>query len=268
MFSHTIHESVRKRVYFDWFLLSFLAGHVNVGGFLACERFVTHVTGFASLAGIAFFKRGIIPALAVLSVPFYFLLGVMLSAYLTESKRAHSVHGNRYAPVMGLVAALLAAAAILGYLDFFGAFGATANIRRDYIFLALLCAASGLQNAAITSASGATVRTTHLTGITTDLGLGIVRHRLGKLDAGAKEREYKANKLRAATITSFILGSFVGAFCYEQWAYLGFLVPATLALYAAYEARREGQNQPGESGMVRHHAEAAHDAGGMRGDKG
>ncbi len=240
MFSHTIHESVRKRVYFDWFLLSFLAGHVNAGGFLACERFVTHVTGFATLAGVALFKSGIMPALAILSVPLYFLLGVMLSAYLTERKLAHRVHGNRYAPVMGLVATLLAAVAIFGYFDFFGTFGDTVILHQDYVLLALLCGASGLQNAAITSSSGATVRTTHLTGITTDLGLGIIRHRLGKLDAPAKEREYKANKLRAATIGSFILGSFVGAFCYVQWSYLGFLVPAAIALWTANEARREG----------------------------
>lgn len=240
MFSHTIHESVRKRVYFDWFLLSFIAGHINAGGFLACERFVTHVTGFATLAGVALFKNGIIAALAVLSVPLYFLLGVMLSGFLTERRISHRVHGNRYAPVMGLVAAMLGAVAVLGYFDYFSTFGQTVIMSQDYVFLALLCGASGLQNAAITSASGSTVRTTHLTGITTDLGLGIIRHRLGNLDTKAKEREFKANKLRAATITSYILGSFVGAFCYVQWQYAGFIIPSALALWTANEARREG----------------------------
>ena len=60
----------------------------------------------------------------------------------------------------------LVASACLGYFHFFGEFGEEVRLKRDYFFLALLCAASGLQNAAITTASGATVRTTHLTGLT------------------------------------------------------------------------------------------------------
>ena len=52
MFHHRIHDKVGYKTYLDWFLLAFLGGHVNAGGYLACHRFVSHVTGFATLAGV------------------------------------------------------------------------------------------------------------------------------------------------------------------------------------------------------------------------
>jgi len=238
MFDHSIHKSAPKRVYFDWFLLAFLAGHVNVGGYLACHRFVTHVTGFATLAGIEFYHFNLLGALAVLSVPAYFFAGVVISGYLTEGNFARKIQGNRFAPVMGLVAGMLAAVAILGWFNVFGQFGAPAELGNDYLLLALLCGASGLQNAAITSASGSTVRTTHLTGLTTDMGLGLVRLVWGGLDGPHRENEFRANKLRAATILAFIAGGAAGTFSYMWFSYLGFLLPAGIALYISHEAKQ------------------------------
>ena len=245
MFDHTIHKTAPKRVYFDWLLLAFLAGHVNVGGYLACHRFVTHVTGFATLAGIEFFRLNFFGGLAVLSVPAYFFAGVVVSGYLTEGNYARKVNGNRFAPVMGLVAGMLAAVAILGQFKIFGSFGEPAVMGKDYLLLALLCGASGLQNAAITSASGATIRTTHLTGLTTDMGLGVVRVIWGNLDGPHRENEFRANKLRAFTILAFIAGGAVGTFCYMWLSYLGFLFPALIAYYTSREARVG--NKPVES---------------------
>lgn len=237
MFAHTIDKVVPRKTYLDWLLLAFLAGHVNVGGFLSCQRFVTHVTGFATLAGIEIFRLNFLGAIAILSVPAYFFAGVMVSGYLTEGNFARRVHGNRYAPVMGLVSAMLFLVAGLGTLKIFGTFGEPAQIQKDYLLLALLCGASGLQNAAITSASGSTIRTTHLTGLTTDMGLGWVRILWGNLDAPHRENERRANKLRVFTILSFIAGGAVGTFCYMWLSYLGFVVPACIAYYCAREAK-------------------------------
>ena len=73
-------------------------------------------------------------------------------------------------------------------LGWFGEFGEPLRLKRDYLLLALLCTASGLQNAVVSSLSGSIIRTTHLTGTTTDLGIGLIRvlystgdpHRLAK----------------------------------------------------------------------------------------
>jgi uncharacterized membrane protein YoaK (UPF0700 family) len=238
MFSHKLNENASFKTYADWFVLSFLAGNINAGGFLACGRFVSHVTGFATLAGISLKDGSLLETIGILSIPGYFLVGVMTSGYLTEKHRAIESHGQRYAPVLWLVAACMAAATAGGVANFFGQFGEPANLAHDYFLLALLCGACGLQNAAITSASGSTVRTTHLTGLTTDLGLGIIRAEVHHSRPEQRELERKANLLRLGTIGSFMIGSFGGALFYSHFHYLGFLLPMAIAIYASFVASR------------------------------
>ena len=233
MFQHKMTEKVGFDTYIDWFLLAFLAGSINAGGFMACNRFVSHVTGFATLAGISLKDGHWLEALGILSIPLYFLLGVIFSGYLTEKKLVKKESHQRYSPVMWLVTFFMAIVAIGGSLNWFGTFGETADLRYDYLLLALLCASCGLQNAAITSASGATIRTTHLTGLTTDLGLGLVRAKLRHLTTEEAAVENKANALRLGTIVSFVLGSAVGAILFGLFQYKGFFLPMGIAAYSS-----------------------------------
>ena len=234
MFRHRLNTATSWRTHFDWLLLSFIAGSVNTGGYLAAHRFVSHVTGFATLFGIDAAGGHWDKALGILSVPLFFLLGVMVSAYLVD-RRAHLGQRPHYAVVMSLVCICLISAALGGYFELFGVFGHEVRLKQDYFLLALLCAASGLQNAAISTASGATVRTTHLTGLTTDLGTGLVR---AFSDKRLYSSEMKAIRFRLGTIVSFALGSAVGAYAYFQFHYLGFLLPASLAAFSVFEARK------------------------------
>lgn len=232
MFRHRLHKATRFRTHFDWFLLSFLAGSVNAGGFLAAHRFVSHVTGFATLFGVAAANRHWDQALGLLSIPVYFLLGAMVSAVLVD-RNVHRGRRPHYALVMTLVASCLLAAALGGHLGYFGEFGSEPRLRQQYILLALLCGASGLQNAAVSTASGMTIRTTHLTGLTTDLGTGLVR---AFSNPSVYDAEIRAAQYRIGTIVSFGLGSAVGAWIYLAYSYLGFLLPAALALFCVFEA--------------------------------
>lgn len=141
---------------------------------MASHRFVTHLTGFATLFGVDLANQEWLAAMSMISVPLFFIGGVMVSAWLTE-RRISQGKSPHYATAMGLVTLCLFLAGLGGYLDWFGKFGGEPSVKGDYIFLALLCSASGLQNAIVTSYSGAAIRTTHLTGITTDLGIGLVR---------------------------------------------------------------------------------------------
>jgi uncharacterized membrane protein YoaK (UPF0700 family) len=234
MFRHRFHSTASWRTRFDWLLLTFIAGNVNAGGYLAAHRFVSHITGFATLFGIEAAHGRFDQAVGILSVPVFFLLGVMTSAYFVD-RRVHRGERPRYALVMALVLLCLATAALGGHWGLFGVFGSEPRLRQDYLLLALLCAASGLQNAAVSTASGATVRTTHLTGLTTDLGTGLVRAFSDPKRYGA---EMKAARFRVATIVSFALGSAVGACAYLYFSYLGFLLPTVLAGYCIFEALR------------------------------
>jgi uncharacterized membrane protein YoaK (UPF0700 family) len=224
-------SEVTPRVLFHWFLLSFAAGNINAGGFLACGRFISHVTGTATMAGIDFANGKIGSGFGLLAVPGFFLIGVMISAYCVD-RRQNAGLRPRYPLVMGLVAACLFFVAIRGYGNHFGEFGGIIHLRKELIFMAVLSIASGMMNGTITTSSGAFVRVTHMTGNTTDLGLGIVRMTAMKRTDPEYRNEKIANLHRAGCIVSFTAGSLVGAALFLRVDYLGFLLPGALAVYA------------------------------------
>jgi uncharacterized membrane protein YoaK (UPF0700 family) len=237
MFQHKIYEQAEFKTYFDWLLLAFLAGYINAGGYLSCNRFVSHITGFATLAGIDLAHADFLEAFGAMVIPLFFLGGVMVSGFLTEKNITTEIKGLKYAPVMRYVCVMMAFVSVAGYFNFFGQFGEPAEFKHDFLLLALLCGACGLINGAISSASGATVRITHLTGLTTDLGLGLMRTYVHKPAEDQRRLERNANRVRVATIIAFTLGSTVGAVLFVKLKYLGFIPGSLLALYFWWAAR-------------------------------
>lgn len=234
MFEHKLDEKLDFTIIGHWFLLALNAGLINAGGFISCGRFVTHVTGFATLFGVDLATGHLDKALGILSIPLFFMLGAFISGLLVDGQiyQKQKPHPDL---VMGLCSLLLLSAALFGHGHFFGTFG-TEYTRHDYILLAMLCLASGLQNGAITSSSGSSVRTTHLTGTTTDLGLGLARL-IYFVSQHKKSRESFFNLLRLGTISSFIIGSGLGAAIFFKVGYLGFLIPSAICAYVAWYAR-------------------------------
>ena len=233
MFNHRFDQAPGRIVVFHWFLLSFNAGCINAGGFLATGRFVSHVTGFATLFGVDLINSRNEAAIGILSVPFFFLLGAFLAGLLIDRPIYHHKKPH-FDYVMGLSALCLLLAAAGGELAQFGAFGGVSNLKHVYMLLALLCLACGLQNGAITSSSGSSVRTTHLTGLTTDLGLGIARlltlrpQNENPNNDDRYTKEVRANRLRVGSILSFVLGSAVGSWFFMVLGYRGFVLSGSL----------------------------------------
>ena len=208
--------------------MAFQAGAINAGGFLACGRFVTHTTGFATHFGAELAQGHYQSSLGMISVPLFFLTGAIISAFFIE--RNISANRNpKYTFVVFLIALILLMVTFGGHFGTFGVFGEPIELSQDYYLLALLSLASGLQNAAITSASGAVVRTTHLTGITTDLGIGLVRIFSRTTEPKLASAELKANFSRVGLIVSFILGSTISSYLFLRFDYLGFLLPALVS---------------------------------------
>lgn len=150
-----------------WMSMAFQAGVLNIGGFMACHRFVSHVTGFATYFGYEVNQPDSSHALGMLVVPAFFLLGCMLSAELVEIRlRRHK--RPKYFLTFGVVFFLLCGVLVLGTTGYFGEFGQALNRTRDYTLLILLCFTCGVQNGTITTVSRSVIRTTHLTGVTTE----------------------------------------------------------------------------------------------------
>jgi uncharacterized membrane protein YoaK (UPF0700 family) len=218
---------------FIWFLLAFQGGAINTGGFLAVHRFVSHVTGFATLAGVAGANSHWNEMLGMLLVPVSYISGAMFSAWCVERRRIHN-ETPLYSLVFSFMLISLSFVAISGSLGFFGAFGEPLSQTRDYLLLFVLSFTCGLQNAVISSASGTVIRTTHLTGLITDLGIGIVR--VFSSEKGHKHEVF-ANWCRFGIFCSFFLGSLIGGTIYLKFQFFGFYLPVCICFFVALRLR-------------------------------
>lgn len=211
-----------------WMALAFQGGMLNMGGYLACHSFVSHVTGFGTLFGFEWSQSHYLMAAKISLVPLFFLSGSALSGYLVDLRiKLHK--RPKYFIVFGVLLLLTLLIVIGGFNGLFGPFGQTHEQLGGYILLILLCLTCGVQNGTVTSVSRHVVRTTHLTGITTDLGIGLVRVLNRRRLQGQIENEGKANFMRAGVIFFFALGSMVGALMFNAFAYRGFLLPTAIS---------------------------------------
>lgn len=206
-----------------WMSMAFQAGVLNIGGFMACHRFVSHVTGFATFFGYEANQPQPNQAIGMLAVPMFFLFGAMISGQLVDIRLKLHIKPKYYI-TFGLIFLLLTVIFVGGIFGKFGNFGEQLSFTRDYTLLALLCLVCGIQNGTVTTVSKSVVRTTHLTGITTDLGIGIMRYFNRDLVEYTSD-EQKANVMRFGVITFFVLGSLLGGFIFSQFQYWGFLIP-------------------------------------------
>lgn len=218
---------------FIWFLLAFQGGNINTGGFLTVHRFVSHVTGFVTLAGVSGASQHWSEMLGMLLVPVSYLSGAMFSAWCVERRRIQN-ETPLYSLVFSFMLISLSFVATGGALGFFGEFGEPLMLTRDYLLLFILSFTCGLQNAVISSASGAVIRTTHLTGLITDLGIGIVR--IFSLKSGLKHEVF-ANWTRTGIFCSFLLGSILGGMIYVRFQFFGFYLPVVICLFVALRLR-------------------------------
>ena len=210
-------------------LLACVGGMVNVIGYLGFEhQAVSHLTGTTSLLGAAL-AHGDWQAVAHLwGVLIAFCAGAMVSGLIIQDSTLRL--GRRYGVVLALESLLLFAAVPLFW--------------KEQIFGALLAAmACGLQNAMATTYSGSVVRTTHVSGMFTDLGIG-----LGHLLRGLPLPMARLT-LSGLIITSFLGGGIIGAWLFSHLKYDALLAPAILTGamgigYVLYRQWTEAKRKP------------------------
>lgn len=224
---------------FLWFLLALQGGFLNVGGFLGVGRFVSHITGFATLYGIEASKGHWMVAAGMLATPIFFIAGTMVCAWFTERRRILN-KDPQYSFIFLHIIFCLGATGVLGYFGFFGEFGNHLDSLPNFYYLFILAYTCGLQNAVITSVSGSVIRTTHLTGPATDLGTGIVRY--WTKYPQSNQRETFATWCRFGIIISFIFGSLIGAILFSQYQFGGFLLPVLISSFVAFRLRHHSKN--------------------------
>lgn len=213
----------------SWMLLAAGAGMVNGTGFVICEQFVTHVTGTVTRLGLEWHAIGILAEYT--TVLLCFILGGAVSVVALQARAARGKRPQWATPLV-FVAFLLLGVAVLGDR---GAFGHFSEIRTGdeppVVLLSVLAFAMGLQNAAVASTTGLAVRTTHLSGPATDLGI-----HLGTAVLTGGDVRYAALRgaaLRGGKIFAFALGAAVSLPLTQAYGFLSLIAPAIFVLIAA-----------------------------------
>ena len=209
-------------------VLAFNAGAVNAGGFLVVNMYTSHMTGFASLLADNLVLGNMTLVLGAVGALLAFTTGAAVTAILVNWARQNGLRSEYALPL--LLEALL--------LLIFGLLGATLNRQTPFavpLTVLVLAFTMGLQNALVSKISTSQIRTTHMTGIVTDIGI-----ELGKLfywnhTASPLESRVRANRIKlrlfGTLLASFVCGGVVGA---AGFKYVGFIwvVPLAMLLLA------------------------------------
>jgi uncharacterized membrane protein YoaK (UPF0700 family) len=203
-------------------VLAFVAGFINAGGFFIIQQYTSHMTGILSLAAddvaIGKFSAGFM----MIGFIVCFLLGASATTVLVIKAREKKLHAQ-YAITLLAESLLIMVIALLHHLFIHSALIVP-------VVIGLLCFLMGLQNALITKASTSIIRTTHVTGMTTDLGI-----ELGKMLLSHNRNTIEFNRQKAVLHFSIILiffgGGVIGALSLIKLGSLG-LLPISLLLLA------------------------------------
>ena len=199
-------------------LLSFVAGIVNVAGFLAVAKLTTNVTGHFAFFVDEIFKLNFWNGFVYFLYIFFFFLGSFVSSYLVELISQKTERNIYVFPTSIEILILIS----------LGIFGGKLITNNPNIIACSLLFAMGLQNSLVTRISNATVRTTHLTGLFTDLGIEISQLFFYK-EPQMKKKLYSSIKLRLTIISFFFIGGIIGGIFYGKIK-LKVLVIAGIAL--------------------------------------
>lgn len=204
-------------------LLTLTAGIVNSVGFMAIALYTSHMTGLTAMLADTLAAGALDVALLCLVGITAFVAGAAACALLFNWGRRRGLR-SRYANVL-LVEAMLVL--LIGLVA-----EQLSTDGRSWALIALLGLTMGLQNAIITKISNAQIRTTHVTGMITDIGieLGKLAYPRRRGDPEPVRPDLGRLGLHALLVSTFFLGGLVGALAYGAIGFVTVVPTACLLL--------------------------------------
>lgn len=223
------HATVDPLIILGGVILTFIAGFINTTSLMYFHVPVSHMSGVVSKLSIDLGGRDYADFLNLMYIFLGFFLGAITSGYLIGVRNLKP--SKEYS-----LALMLEAASLLAALAMF---------RSDLSFgLSVVAFACGLQNAMASNYLGLIIRTTHVTGIVTDLGVLIgqsLKHRIVRM--------WKILFL-SGLLGGFFLGGFSALVVFRYLSFYSLLIPAAMCLATAivfFRLRirnREGTEDP------------------------
>ena len=205
-------------------LLAFNAGAVNAGGFLVLHMYTSHMTGFASQLADGLVLGNTVLVLNALGALLAFICGAATSAMQVNWGRQYRLRSVYALPLM-LEAVLLLLFGLVGAITL--TWHTVFTVPLTVLLLAFIM---GLQNAVVTKLSSAQIRTTHMTGVITDLGIEMGKMLYWNRSGTPPAAQVRANHVRvhlyASLLAMFTSGGVVGA---AGFKYIGFIWVVPLA---------------------------------------
>ena len=204
--------------------LAFIAGALNTAGFYSLGFFSANMTGNVSTGADRIALGDLFSGTVYLLLPVAFIFGATLATITVETGLRRGI--TRIFALSILSEAMLLVLAIVDMLDH----------SRGIVLVLGLSALMGFQNAAVTRISNWRVRTTHISGMSTDISIGIgllitmlTREERPAGRAGHIERL----RLHGVTVSAFCVGGILGVIAYKVLGTLLLLVAAGLLAMVA-----------------------------------
>lgn len=209
------------------YVMAFLAGAINAGGFFAVTRYTSHVTGALSNAADVLYQGDWQTALSALLGVFAFILGAAHAGWtILWAKR------QRFRSSYGI--SMWFEALYLLFFSLIGLFLPIHTTLAQTLLLLLLCFIMGMHNTIMTVLSGSVIRSTHMTGTATDLGIELAKVLYYAQEHNPRLPDVTVNrpklKLLLGLFIAFFLGGITGAWGYHQVSYY-FTLPVALILW-------------------------------------
>jgi len=204
-------------------LLSFVAGVVNVAGFISVQRLTTNVTGHFAYFVDEVFKLNFTGSFIYIFYVFFFFLGSFVSSLFIEIMTRKNERYIYFIPT--IIESLI--------LFIIAIFGKKMIAENQNLIAFTLLFAMGLQNSLVTRISDAIVRTTHLTGLFTDLGIELSQLFFYK-EKEQRDKLTSTISLRLRIITFFFIGGVVGGVLYSPLGIHVLILPASVLLIGLF----------------------------------
>lgn len=226
-------------------LLSFVGGLVNVIGFLSLKMMTTNLTGYLAIFVSNLLTLHWDEVITIIAIIFSFFFGAFTSHFILniQLRLLKKVH---FAVPLVFESIMLA---VLGYygIEWINE-GYGLEVGCFMLFL------MGLQNSLVTFISNAVIRTTHVTGIFTDLGIEVARLFFNFTNGEERKRLFALIGLKLSIVTSFCIGGLIGAYFFHligfEVLYIGSAVILFTSVYDYLKIKMKKVIEEGKKHVV------------------
>jgi uncharacterized membrane protein YoaK (UPF0700 family) len=204
-----------------------VAGMINVAGVIAFLAFTTNITGHVALLARKVNAQDVGEVVTVFTWLLMFFMGAFVAHFLVRSFDRQSLYKAHAMPII-VETVILLLVAIYGNHFFEGS-----DLEREVIIGAILFS-MGLQNSLVSTISGGLIKSSHLTGLFTDVGADVAEW----LHPHTDKTELVRNRLyvRFTVLGFYFTGAVAGAYFFELYNFRVFyFIPVILISILLYD---------------------------------